>query len=203
MNNAKIISVDPGIKTLGELNINEINLSRISRTISNPGAGKTSFKNALNFIFGINSRNSQALSSKVLAFRILAGTLFLALGAMTLTGTYATGVPELLGLTCCAFGVSLIAGFFMRVISACAAIFALYCSYISFMAGTVDSVSLMTAITAFTGCLFGPGLYSSDSFIRRSIFGIYRNMHRYDPERNADNLQFNYNAFASVESRIG
>lgn len=203
MNNAKIISVDPGIKTLGELNINEINLSRLSRTISNPGASRTSFKNVLNFIFGINSRNSQALSSKVLAFRIFAGSLFTALGAMALTGTGMAAVPELLSITCCIFGVSLMTGLLMRVLSACAVIVSLYCAYISFMSGAVDSFSLLTAITAFTGCLFGPGLYSSDSFIRRALYGIYRNMHRYDPERNADNLQFDYNAFASVESRIG
>lgn len=202
MSNAKIISVDPGIKTLGELNINEINLTRLSRTISNPGR-KSTFKNTLNMVFGINSRTDAGISSKMFGLRLIGGTLMTALGALSLSGSAMVALPHMLTVACLAFGISLLTGSFTRLISMATACIALFTAYTAFSAGSLDTVSLMTAMLGIGACVIGPGHYSADSLMRRQIFRLYRNAHRYDPERNADNLMFDYNAFAAVERRIG
>lgn len=202
MNNAKIISVNPGIKTLGELNINEINLARLSRTISRPGQSSSYVKNILNFVFGLNSRVNTHFSSKMLALRVIAGTFMTGLGAMALIGSAAVAMPHLLAVAACALGISMLSGTFMRLVSVAVAITGAYSLYLSVTAGAADMTSVMVAMVACFGAVLGPGHYSADMYLRRSLHRIYRNANRYDPDRNASNLHFEYNAFASVDDRL-
>lgn len=202
MNNAKIISVNPGIKTLGELNINEINLSRLSRTISNPGQRSSHVKDILNFVFGLNSKVNTQFSNKMLSIRILGGLLMTGLGMSAYLGSSLTAMPQMLALTTGIFGISLLSGCLTRVVSLLTAAVGAFFIYQSIGAGVLDMSALLVAITAVFSVILGPGHYSVDMFLRRSLHRIYRHANRYDPERNASKLNFEYNAFASVDDRL-
>ncbi|MDE7180708.1 MAG: hypothetical protein K2N88_05870 [Muribaculaceae bacterium] len=199
MNNANVISVNPGVKTLGELNINEINLARLSRTISNTGRSTSSFKKALDFTFGIGRTTASSMSSRLLAVRTVAGSLFSAFGTLSLAGSSMIALPHLLAVSSLVLGLSLLTGLCTRIASLAAAAMAFIASYSALMSGTLDSTALLVAVSGVVFCVLGPGRYSADAYLRSGLHRIYRNMHRYDPERNADKLNFEYNAFSAVD----
>lgn len=202
MNNANVISVNPGIKTMGELNIEEITLSRISRTISNPGQKSSTFKHILNATFGINSDVTSRWSAKLASIRVAAGSIMLALGAFSLQGAQAGMAPQALGIVSIALGVSLILGLFTRLISIGALGVAIAIAFESISGGALDSTALTVALSGIIMGILGPGHYSLDQIMRKGLYTLYRNRNRHDPDRDPSRIAFDYSAFASVDTRL-
>ncbi|MDE6006262.1 MAG: hypothetical protein K2G67_01755 [Muribaculaceae bacterium] len=202
MNNANVISVNPGIKTMGELNIDEITLSRISRTLSNPGQTSSTFKNILNGLFGINSMVTNRWSVKLASVRIIAGVIMLATGISSLTGMVMSANSGMIGIAATILGASLILGLFSRILSIGAVGVSVVILAESLTAGTVDQMALTMAMVGAIMAIVGPGHYSLDQILRRSLFKLYRNRNRHDPDRDPAKIAFDYSAFASVDIRL-
>lgn len=202
MNNANVISVNPGIKTMGELNIEEINLSRISRTLSNPGQANSTFKSILNATFGIDSNVTTHWSSKIAAIRILSGLILLSTGIVSLTGGQLGLAEHTMSVISIVLGASLIMGLLTRLVSAGALIAGIVVMAESLSAGTLNPASVTVALSGAVMGILGPGHYSVDQILRRGIFRLYRNRHRNDPERDPSKIAFDYSAFASVDFRM-
>lgn len=202
MNKANVISVNPGIKTMGELNIEEINLSRISRTLSNPGQVSSTFKNILNTTFGIDSNVTTHWSAKLAAIRIIAGLILLSTGILALTGGQLGLAQHAMSIISIILGISLMIGFLSRIISAGAMIAGIVVMAECLSAGVLDPASATVAVSGAVMGILGPGHYSVDQILRRGIFKLYRNRHRNDPERDPSKIAFDYSAFASVDFRI-
>lgn len=202
MNKANVISVNPGIKTMGELNIEEINLSRISRTISNPGQVSSTFKNILNTAFGIDSNVTTHWSAKLAAIRIIAGLILLSTGILALTGGQLGLAQHAMSIISIILGISLMIGFLSRIIAAGAMIAGIVVMAECLSTGVLDPASATVAVSGAVMGILGPGHYSLDQILRRGIFKLYRNRHRNDPERDPSKIAFDYSAFASVDFRI-
>ena len=117
MNEANVISVDPGVKTLGELCVNDHRLARISRKISGPGRKVAApFRHIMNLLFGINRRVNSQLSGKMMILRLTCGTMFIlmALLPMEMTDILAARFTAD-SIMLCAIGISMIFGLFSRI----------------------------------------------------------------------------------------
>ena len=112
MNEANVISVDPGVKTLGELCVNDHRLARISRKISGPGRKVAApFRHIMNLLFGINRRVNSQLSGKMMILRLTCGTMFIlmALLPMEMTDILAARFTAD-SIMLCAIGISMNVG---------------------------------------------------------------------------------------------
>lgn len=202
MNHAKVISVNPGLKTAGELNLSKFNLEGISRSISAPADKKASFKRRLDFFFGINAGVNSQFSSKMMAVRVMGAVILCGLALMSLFGSSAAVLPHNAAVITLLFGVSLAFGLLTRMAAAiCTLFFGI--SFVSALtAGSLDLTILFLGSCSALFMIMGPGMYSTDLLLRRRIHKMYRDAHRYDPSRNPDNIIFDYTAFSNVEQRV-
>lgn len=202
MINAKVISVNPSVKTRGELNISSINIEPLTRSMSSASRQPSGRKQTLNLLFGINSGLSSSFSTKMMSVRMIAGIVITAMSVMSISGQIAGALPASMSWVSLVLGASILFGCFTRVIS-CIGALTFGIAFLSTLSTTGSGLTLLTlAAASLIFMVLGPGKYSADLFIRHSLHRLYRNANRYDPERNPDNLDFDYNAFGSVDRKF-
>lgn len=185
MNAAKVISVDPRTKTLGEFNFNHDAIAALSRSLSNPSAKrKNPYKKLVNLLLGINSRTSMAFSQKMIVARFVAGIAFLICAY--------SGISPFLLTT---LGVSMILGLCMRLTSFAGAIsLASTLIYLPLSGGEILLTSILGIVSAVL-CISGPGRISLDLFIRKDLFTA---MMKEKKEEKPDPDTLDYRAYANL-----
>lgn len=200
MNQANVISVNPGVKTLGELNIGTSSVAKISRSIVRPvRAGRSAAGAALRLLFGVTPHGG-AFSAKMALLRLTGAALAISMAlwqASDVTGLLAT--QNLLALV---FGLSLISGLFTRIVSALTTAFYGTSLYASVIAGTPVFTAASLAMTALAFTLLGPGRFSIDRLILRGLRALRRALRR-QRQRRAERRAFDYRAYHYMDRRVG
>lgn len=201
MNETNVISVNPGVKTLGELCVNEHRLARISRKISEPGRKAVApFRRVLNHLFGINRKVNAQLSGKMMVLRLICGTLFIALALVPMSMSEireANFTAD--SIVLCAAGISMAAGLFSRLTTMAGAVWYGISLYNSITVSEPDAASAMLVMVMAIFCVLGPGLYSVDRYLRRAIMALVRGGKK--TRRHERGISFR--AYGDVDRRIG
>lgn len=157
MERANVISVNPGVKTLGELNIDQFKLAEISRSLTAPGHESHVLRDTLSFVTGMNvagRRNSRPL----LYARICAAAVFALLAA--------TSTASSLCVLYSVMAFSLATGTLLRPISAISASALLWSAFAS-LGGmeAIDTTVVLAASATLTFMFIGAGRISADRWI--------------------------------------
>lgn len=165
MNTANVISVNPGRKTLGEVNA-PLYFERITRTIAQSHKIKKPGIGLLNFILGVNPAVNDSISWKLIALRSVYGiALSLLAGYFMLQGTANTAT-----IAIAATGISLIFGIFSRLCALSCTSILIVLSVMGYMlTGTINTLQISIASFSMIFAVLGPGKFSVDQLIRRSI----------------------------------
>lgn len=177
MIDAKVISINPSKKTTGELH-SEF-LEKMARKCRPASLPMMHFKTFVNLMFGINRHTSKTDSTKYLIFRLLiAGCLII---HTVLNTNYAITVPITTWIAI-AVSISLVFGIFSRMTAF--SISAICVLTICMSSGgenqdlIIGSLSIpfyeicVYAILMFFTAFFGPGKWSIDNLIRKTILRI-------------------------------
>lgn len=203
MGRAQIISVNPGVKTTGEIGSRYGKLARISRTIApTVKTPKTMFYKELNLLFGLNKGVNTQLSVKLLLLRVVCGALMVLTVLLPMTTNEIVSMQFAIeSMVMCLLGVSLLLGFLSRITSYAGVAWSGYNLVTSIMNGTPDMAcgALMLLMLVFS--VLGPGMFSADQLIRKSVMAARRTarQHRGKVKHSAN---LDYRAFSQVEHRI-
>lgn len=200
MNQTNVISVNPGVKTLGELNIGNSTIVRISRRLTRPGRVSASpFKAIVRFVFGVSRDRSGSFSTKMAMLRMSAAAITILAALWQSGGLEAAPTAPVVAML--AFGVSLALGLFTRLVAASATAICGYMFYLSIMAGTPDVMSAVSLVASLMFALLGPGRYSADQLIVKGFTAIYRRS-RARAARREKKAAFDYKAYHHVDRRV-
>lgn len=200
MNQTNVISVNPGVKTLGELNIGNSTIVRISRKLTRPGRVSASpFKAIVRFVFGVSRDRSGTFSTKMAMLRMSAAAITILAVLWQSGGLEAAPTAPVLAML--AFGVSLALGLFTRLVAASAMAICGYMFYLSIMGGTPDAMSAVSLVVSLMFALLGPGRYSADQLIVKGFTAIYRRS-RARAARREKKAEFDYKAYHRVDRRV-
>lgn len=159
----KVISVNPNLKTLGALNPDlgfSIAFSEIQHSES---ADK--LRSRLNLLTGVNGKLSDVASSKILKVRFIFAAFMIMQALMMLVGGNPTAA-----MMCVVVSLSCAAGLMMRICSVATAIICGYFMAISAISGVVDADFLMIAGSSLIMAILGPGKKSVDAKMRLFAF---------------------------------
>lgn len=197
MNEAHVISVNPGAKTLGELRVNDNRLTKISRTIAPHKIVSRPFKRMLNLLFGISSKVNRQFSGKILLLRIVCCCLLAATALIPLSESDLTilNIPPV-AVAMVTAGLSIIFGFFTRLVSLTTACWLAYSMYLSILAGDADMTcgAMIMVMLVFT--VLGPGLYSIDRLLLKALLRLTRK------RKKKLNSRVDYRAYGIVDRRV-
>ncbi len=183
MADVKVISVNPGIKTVGALNFEFI--GKVARTCSSPvskAVNNQRVKKVCNHIFGIDRSSTDVEATKLLLIRVIAAVFLVALGITGLDPVQLTADPDI-NIFNIVIGCMILSGLFTRIASICG--FLLY----AFLVAS-QFYGLGSSITATSGsatpdlalicmsmiflflAITGPGRYCIDQLLRMGIVRI-------------------------------
>lgn len=201
----KVISVNPGVKTFGEMSMSNMSLVRFSRSLSSPGRKVISpFRKTVNAILGINSHVNDQFSGKMMVMRLLFGSVLILLSVCELNGVRlfesGTSVHPLLLL---GVGVSLTIGLLGRLVCLAGAGWIFYSVVTGVVAGSLpDLFNVMLALTMTVFGVLGPGRYCIDQFIRRSMYTLSRK-YRSNRKKKSPRVTLYYRAYEMAGRNIG
>lgn len=200
MSKAQVISVNPGVKTIGELSRYD-RLARLSRAIAPTGVShKSLFKKAVNMLFGLNKGVNTQLSGKLMLLRILCGGLMVSsvILPMAPADLFSFNIATE-SIVMIALGTSLLLGFLSRLTSYAGVAWFGYMLTLSLIEGVpeVSYGALMLLMLVFS--VLGPGLFSADQLLRKALFAIRRSARQ---RKQKDPTVLDYRAFSQVERRI-
>lgn len=203
MNQANVISVNPGIKTIGELRVNEHVARKISHAIANTAPQNSiTFKSVIDFMTGINSRITGHLSMKIMMLRVVCGTLLLGMVLIPMSSANIYdldfSVTEVVGIIA---GFSIIFGAFMRVVCFGCASFLSYNLYIHVLNSGLELSGLAEIGMLLIFTIMGPGMYCIDQLLRRGIYSIIRKRAK-RAKAKLNESSFEYNAYEMLDRRI-
>lgn len=200
MNQTNVISVNPGVKTLGELNIGNSTIVRISRRLTRPGRVSASpFKAIVRFVFGVSRDRSGTFSTKMAMLRMSAAAITILAALWQSGGLEAAPTAPVLAML--AFIVSLALGLFTRLVATSAMAICGYMFYLSIMGGMPDAMSAVSLVVSLMFALLGPGRYSADQLIVKGFTAIYRRS-RARAARREKKAEFDYKAYHRVDRRV-
>lgn len=210
MADVNVISINPGKKTLGALNIDVI--EKVARSCRPAGHAiripKT--KTVCNFIFGINKAVTSAWSSKLWICRSIISALFIAEGIISVMAGV-SGTDLHLAIFNIIAGTLIFPGLFTRITAISGFIL-----YLAMGAASIPGLGLSFPVPAHEGLDFGalaqssaflflaitgPGRYSIDQLLRRSIF-LSAKRRAIKRARNAAARRLSYKAWNSGLSEI-
>lgn len=200
MNDPRVISVNPGVKTLGELSTGfQPGIARISRCLSAPGTRNVSIlKQSVNLLFGINRNIGTQVSGKLLFLRVLAACAVLLGIAGNMASAFSTPsafLPILLGS-------SVALGLLTRPVALCGVIFYGFATATSFTAGAPDVSAASLTVLSAAVCVLGPGMFSADQILRRSIFRSMARVKKSRAARKNKGNNLRYDAYTRIERRL-
>lgn len=162
MDSPHIISVNPGISNVGE-RLQEA--ARYNHTVKSIVTGITrrpKYTTLVNSLTGISSKTMSGTSGRILLLRIFT---VLMLGAAVYYGPTAGMQPSLM-IPAIVLGISLLLGFMTRIVSIGAmATF----TYFAIQGPASPAICIALAFTALVFTILGPGIFSTDQFIRKGI----------------------------------
>ncbi len=203
MNDVQVISVNPTKKTLGEKLFKEESFARISRTISSGRKIASPLKKFLNVMFGLNPGVNRLVSVKMLALRIVCGSIMIASVLLPMSPESILALdfgPH--SIIMCALGLSLISGMLTRISSLAGIAWFGTLLFNSMMDGTPDVLAGAIAMIMTVFVIMGPGNYSVDQLARRAMFISARRSSRRN-NRTDKHETFGYRAYTSVDRRVG
>ena len=164
---AKVISVNPGKKTLGRfweegLAGHEVG-RRIIRTIAAP-AKPAGYIAALT---GISTDTGRTMSLNLL-LRLLLGCGMIAMAAMLLVGTVTVQVAAIVA------GVSILLGMFCRPVCIIASILFAITTFNGLDAGMFQWETAVLGVVSVVFAVLGPGRFSVDQLIRSALIHLGR-----------------------------
>ncbi len=167
MNTPTIISINPIVKTIGQIHQESISReSAIPRIVSNLSVTPR-LKDTLNLLTGINTPAMSGASGRILLLRFISAAAIITVSALL----FATGGEMLLSIPLAVLGISLLLGLMTRIISLTAMIYFI-------LAGVQGMLPLEPCcIFGFSALIFmimGPGIYSIDQCIRKAIWRSYK-----------------------------
>lgn len=203
MEKVQVISVNPGIKTIGELREGRFRLAEISRAIAPVRQSNSqSFKKAVDVVSGLNNNISSLFSAKMALLRVACASLFAFLLLAPVAGS--VSMSELLtteymsaGLLC----LSMLAGFLTRPLSYTGASWFGYGFVLSALAGSPDVTQGALMLLSLIFAVLGPGLYSADQLIRRGLFSMHRKIHK-RRKASMTRTELDYRAFSQIDQRV-
>lgn len=165
MTDVKVISVNPGRKTLGALNSDIIERMARSCNPTNYSVSTPRLKSVCNFVFGIDKNVSGSWSSKLFFARLIVSAFLLSIAIPQLL-TPMFGYDLILPVATVAVAGMILLGFFARMASFAGFVYAAYMSYLT----GFDAVYTLQTILFIFMAMTGPGRYSIDQLLRRAIF---------------------------------
>lgn len=165
---AKVISVNPGKKTLGRfweegLAGHEVG-RRIIRTIAVP-AKPAGYIAALT---GISTDTGRTMSLNLLLLRLLLGCGMIVMAAMLLVGTVTVQVAAIVA------GVSILLGMFCRPVCIIASILFAITTFNGLDAGMFQWETAVIGVVSVVFAVLGPGRFSVDQLIRSALIRLGR-----------------------------
>lgn len=188
MSDLNVISINPSQTTLGSLQPEVVEkLLRVRKSgVAVKRASRS--KGFLDFVWGVNPSSTRRVSGKMFAVRAMMGAYFVVLSLMNFSG-----VAELGNCVMFALGVSLILGFFQRLVTFAGACWFGYFAVMAALGGIIDNSMLMSAIGCMAMAILGPARYSLD-MLMRNVWRKSMKKHRIQKEQKARTRRMSYKA---------
>ena len=195
MNSLNVISINPGESTQAVLHPELLNSGLRDRIHNGEGRNlfrtPSVFRDRVDFLTGISISTSAKNSSRMLIVRLAAGAILGALGAYLLHGS----IDIVMGITCIVMGISIATGFLTRIISFAAISMLTFMFWNSLVSPDPTQVIwLAPAIPGLFFSIFGPGIYSVDSIIRKTMLRLNKSYRQKRAEKEAAD-RLSYKAF--------
>lgn len=184
MNKPNVISINPGQKTLGQLHQEAERYNPVVKQLVSTISSTVRLKACLNFFTGIDTKTMKGASARILLLRLftavlLASFAYAVINPGVLAISDAVLVPALnsvygniaLSASIFVMAASILLGFMTRIVSVAA--FPYFISMV--LQGTLPiSIASALLFVALGYIILGPGIFSVDQCIRKTIFRSYK-----------------------------
>lgn len=184
MNKPNVISINPGQKTLGQLHQEAERYNPVVKQLVSTISSTVRLKACLNFFTGIDTKTMKGASARILLLRLftaglLASFAYAVINPYALAISDAVLVPALnsvqgniaLAASIFVMATSILSGFMTRIISVAA--FPYFIPMV--LQGTLPiSIASALLFVALGYIILGPGIFSVDQCIRKTIFRSYK-----------------------------
>ncbi|MDE7465078.1 MAG: DoxX family protein [Muribaculaceae bacterium] len=195
MNSLNVISINPGESTQAALHPELLSSGLRSRVRNGEGHNlfrtPSLFRDRVDFLTGISNSTSAKSSLRMLIVRLTIGMMLAAFGGYLLHGNLDLTV----GITCIVMGLSIATGFLTRIVSFAAISMLTFMFWNSLVSPNPTQVIwLAPAIPGLFFSIFGPGIYSVDSIIRKTALRLNKSYRQKRAEKEAAD-RLSYKAF--------
>lgn len=184
MNKPNVISINPGQKTLGQLHQEAERYNPVVKQLVSTISSTVRLKACLNFFSGIDTKTMKGASARILLLRLftaglLASFAYAVMNPSVLAISDAVLVPALnsvygniaLSTSIFVMAASILLGFMTRIVSVAA--FPYFIPMV--LQGTLPiSIASALLFVALGYIILGPGIFSVDQCIRKTIFRNYK-----------------------------
>ena len=184
MNKPNVISINPGQKTLGQLHQEAERYNPVVKQLVSTISSTVRLKACLNFFTGIDTKTMKGASARILLLRLftaglMASFAYAVMNPSVLGISDAVLVPALnsvygniaLSTSIFVMAASILLGFMTRIVSVAA--FPYFISMV--LQGTLPiSIASALLFVALGYIILGPGIFSVDQCIRKTIFRNYK-----------------------------
>lgn len=184
MNKPNVISINPGQKTLGQLHQEAERYNPVVKQLVSTISSTVRLKACLNFFTGIDTKTMKGASARILLLRLftaglLASFAYAVMNPSVLAISDAVLVPALnsvygniaLSTSIFVMAASILLGFMTRIVSVAA--FPYFIPMV--LQGTLPiSIASALLFVALGYIILGPGIFSVDQCIRKTIFRHYK-----------------------------
>lgn len=184
MNKPNVISINPGQKTLGQLHQEAERYNPVVKQLVSTISSTVRLKACLNFFTGIDTKTMKGASARILILRLftaglLASFAYAVMNPSVLAISDAVLVPALdsvqgniaLSTSILVMAASILLGFMTRIVSVAA--FPYFIPMV--LQGTLPiSIASALLFVALGYVILGPGIFSVDQCIRKTIFRNYK-----------------------------
>lgn len=184
MNKPNVISINPGQKTLGQLHQEAERYNPVVKQLVSTISSTVRLKACLNFFTGIDTKTMKGASARILLLRLftaglLASFAYAVMNPSVLAISDAVLVPALnsvygniaLSTSIFVMATSILLGFMTRIVSVAA--FPYFIPMV--LQGTLPiSIASALLFVALGYIILGPGIFSVDQCIRKTIFRNYK-----------------------------
>lgn len=184
MNKPNVISINPGQKTLGQLHQEAERYNPVVKQLVSTISSTVRLKACLNFFTGIDTKTMKGASARILLLRLftaglLASFAYAVMNPSVLAISDAVLVPALdsvqgniaLSTSIFVMAASILLGFMTRIVSVAA-----FPYFIPMVLQGALPISIASALlfVALGYIILGPGIFSVDQCIRKTIFRNYK-----------------------------
>ena len=193
MNNSDTLSVDPGRATLGALHP-EFDASFLRGKVSITRGNIKKNRRVVNLFFAVNTMHSNTKGAAMLLLRWALACLLIVSGSFILSGEIYAPVnyipSEVYALFEIVIGGMLVLGLLTRIAMGVATIGFATVATLSVVHGVFNLEALMCCMSCLVFLIFGPGKFSCDFLIRKSIVGREEQL-----QRSISKQRMSYRAF--------